>query len=150
MATQDEVNRGVYMAKGVARQYFLSTLNRMEAIALIKYRNAFVDRDVLDLGVGGGRTSIYLAPLSRRYEGVDYSPVMVESVRARFAELSVRLGDMRDLSAFGDASFDFVFGSNNVIDAVSHEDRLRTLAEMRRVLRAEGSFALRDPLIKCL
>jgi SAM-dependent methyltransferase len=136
--TQDEVNRRVYMAKGVDASYRLAALNRVETIALLKYQLAFAGHDVLDVGVGAGRTAPYLAPLARRYEAIDFSPVMVESARRRLPGISVRLADMRDLSAFADASFDFLFGANNVIDAVSHDDRLRTLAEFRRVLRDDG------------
>ena len=52
--------------------------------------------------------------------------------------LQVHLEDMRDLARWSDGSLDFVFGPNNVIDAVSHADRLKTLAEARRVLREGG------------
>lgn len=140
LASQDEVNRRVYMAKGVDRRYRFWVLDRAEAIALLKHQPAFAGRDVLDVGVGAGRTTIYLAPLARRYEAIDYSPVMIESARARLPGISFRVADMRDLSAFADASFDFLFASNNVIDAVSHEDRQRTLAEFRRVLRDGGTL----------
>ncbi len=140
MVSQDEVNRRVYMAKGVDRRYRILTLDRAETMALLKHQGAFAGRDVLDVGVGAGRTTIYLAPLARRYEAIDYSPVMIESAKARFPGISFRVADMRDLSAYADASFDFVFGSNNVIDAVSHEDRLRALAEFRRVLRVGGTL----------
>jgi SAM-dependent methyltransferase len=135
--TQDEVNRRVYHARGVDRSYKSWTLTRAEALTLLKYQSAFAGRDVLDLGAGTGRTSIYLAPLARRYEAIDYSPVMVEKMRSNFPEISVRLGDLRDLP-FGNGTFDVVFGPNNVLDAVSHEDRLQGLAEARRVLRADG------------
>ena len=138
IASQDEINRRVYMAKGVDRGYRHLTLDRAETMVLLKYQAAFAGRDVLDVGVGAGRTAVYLAPLARRYEAVDYSPVMVESARARVPGIAVRVADMRDLSAFADASFDFLLGSNNVLDAVSHEDRLRALAQFRRVLRAGG------------
>jgi SAM-dependent methyltransferase len=138
MITQDEINRRVYHAPDVIRSYTSWTLTRAEAVALLKYQTAFAGRDVLDLGVGTGRTAIYLAPLARRYEAIDYSPAMVEQMRSNFPRISVRLGDIRDLSMFEDASFDFVFGPNNVLDAVSHEDRLGALAEIRRVLRPGG------------
>ena len=45
---------------------------------------------------------------------------------------------MRDLGRFGDGTFDFVFGPNNVLDAVSNADRLQALRELRRVLRPAG------------
>jgi SAM-dependent methyltransferase len=48
---------------------------------------------------------------------------------------------MRDLSAFDDQSFDFAFGSNNVIDAISHEDRILSLGELHRTLRHGGLLA---------
>lgn len=138
--TQDEVNRRVYHAPGVDRSYASWTLTRAEAATLLKYQSAFASRDVLDLGVGTGRTSIYLAPLAKRYEGIDYSPVMVERMRSSLPGISVRLGDLRTLAPFHDGSFDFVFGPNNVLDAVSHDDRLRALAEAHRVLRPGGLF----------
>jgi SAM-dependent methyltransferase len=45
---------------------------------------------------------------------------------------------MRKMEAFGAASFDFVLASNNVLDAVGHEDRLCTLREIHRLLRPAG------------
>jgi SAM-dependent methyltransferase len=138
---QDAINALVYHRAGVEREYTSKELTRMEAFALLKYQPAFAGRDILDIGVGTGRTSFYLAPLAKRYEAVDYSPVMVEHLRASQPQFSVRLADMRDLSAFADASMDFVFGSNNVIDAVGEEDRLRTLREFARVLRPGGTLA---------
>ncbi len=135
---QDEANRRVYHSPRVEREYHSWNLTRCEALTLLKYQPAFAGRDVLDLGVGTGRTAIYLAPLANRYEAIDYSPVMVQRTRANLPEVSVRLGDLRDLSAFDDASFNMVFALNNVVDAVSHEDRARSLTEAHRVLRGGG------------
>lgn len=139
---QDEINARVYHSPGVEREYQVSTLTQVEALALLRHKEAFAERDVLDVGVGTGRTSNYLAPLARRYEGIDYSPVMVEHLKTHRPMLSVRLADMRDLSAFGDASFDFMLASNNVIDAVNEEGRERTLREAARVLRPGGMLML--------
>ncbi|MGD8281584.1 MAG: class I SAM-dependent methyltransferase [Gemmatimonadota bacterium] len=112
-----------------------------EVVALLRHQSAFVGRDVLDLGVGTGRTTRFLAPLARRYEAIDFSPVMVEALERNQPGISVRLGDIRDLSHFSEDSFDFVLGSNNVISAVGHRDRLKVLAEVHRVLRPGGKFA---------
>jgi SAM-dependent methyltransferase len=135
---QAEVNRRVYHAKGVERHYTSSTLTRVEALTLLKYRAAFAGRSVLDLGIGTGRTSIYLAPLAAHYEGIDYSPVMIEHFRSAFPALSARVASLCDLSSNESGSVDFIFGSNNVIDAVSHAERMRAFGEFRRVLRSEG------------
>lgn len=138
--TQDRINRRVYHAKSAVREYNRATLTRAETMTLLKYQSAFAGRDVLDLGVGAGRTTIYLAPLARHYEAIDYSPVMVEAMQRMRPDISTRLSDVRDLSAFADDSFDFVFGSNNVLDAISHERRQQALEEIRRVLRPGGTF----------
>jgi SAM-dependent methyltransferase len=136
---QDRVNRRVYHQQGVERSYFHDDrLTRAEAMALLKHSDALRGLDVLDIGIGTGRTTAYLAPLARSYLGIDYSPVMVEYCQARLPQGLVRLGDMRQLDGVGDGSLDLVFGSNCVIDAVSHVDRLRTLREWRRVLRVGG------------
>jgi SAM-dependent methyltransferase len=138
--TQDAINRRVYHAEGVARFYTNVDLHPPEALALLHVFAEFPHHDVLDLGVGAGRTARYLAQLAPHYECLDYSPVMLEQLHKTNPSVSAHEGDMRDLSEYADESFDVVFASCNLIDAVSHADRLRVLAEVRRVLRPAGAF----------
>jgi SAM-dependent methyltransferase len=139
-SSQDAVNRRVYHQAGVEKVYQSRNLQRIEAIALLRHQPLFAGKDVLDVGVGTGRTTAYLQPLCARYEGIDYSPVMVQHMQSAWPAISVRLADMRELVDFADATFDFVFAPNNVLDAVGHEDRLRALGEFRRVLRPGGTL----------
>ena len=100
------------------------------------------DLEMLDLGVGAGRTGWTYAPLVRRYVGVDYSPRMIERARLLLGEgdtVELIEADARDLRAVP-GQFDFVLFSFNGIDAVGPEDRLLVLAEVRRLLRAGGHF----------
>ena len=138
--TQDSINQRVYFTKGVEQIYSQRGLYPTEALALLRVIAEFPHRDILDLGVGTGRTGRYLSQLATHYECIDYSPVMIEHLQKNAPELHARQGDMRDLSAFGDASFDFVFAAANLVDAVSHADRLKVLAEVHRVLRPGGAF----------
>ena len=139
-ADPGEVNRAAYHKKGVDRLYDATTLWPAEIAALLKYQSAFAGKEVLDLGVGTGRTTRYLEPLVARYVGVDYSQVMVDKARAKWPGLDLRHQDMRDLSPFPGQSFDFVLASVNLVDAVSHNDRLTVFREVHRVLRADGIF----------
>lgn len=98
--------------------------------------------DMLDLGVGTGRTGWTFAPLVRRYVGVDYSPRMIAAAEERLGGepgVELMLGDARDLAAV-DGEFDFVLFSFNGIDAVSAADRLRVLDGVRARLRPGGLF----------
>ena len=138
---QDEVNRAVYHSRGVYRYYLSTTLTPPEAACLLKYQPHIAGRDVLDIGAGAGRITRYLEPLAQRYEAVDYSPVMVGYMKKAMPEVSVHQADFRDLSIFDDHSFDFVLATDNVIDALSHQDRLQALREACRVLRLGGILA---------
>jgi len=99
--------------------------------------------EMLDVGVGTGRTAYTFAAVAGRYVGIDYSPRMIELARRLLddsdgrVELSV--GDARDLAPLG-GSFDFILFSYNGLDSVSHEDRLKILTEFRRVLKPDGHF----------
>jgi SAM-dependent methyltransferase len=53
-------------------------------------------------------------------------------------------GSMADLSRFGDESFDLVF-SGQTIEHVTQADADRALAEVRRVLKPAGHFAVDTP-----
>lgn len=98
---------------------------------------------ILDIGVGGGRTTPYLSDKASRYVGVDYSAEMIKTCRKKFPRLEFEVADASDLSGFSDASFDAVVISFNGIDClVPEERRWQCLRECNRVLRPEGVFIL--------
>jgi SAM-dependent methyltransferase len=97
---QERVNRRVYWSPKVVQFYTGVGLFVSETAALLRYQLAFVNRDILDLGIGPGRTTRLLAPIARRYVGVDYSEVMVNHMRKAMPEIDVRHANMRDLSEF--------------------------------------------------
>ncbi len=97
---------------------------------------------MLDMGVGGGRTTKYFAPLAGRYTGADYAPSMINICRAKYGSLyPFTECDARKMDRFRDSSFDFVLFSYNGIDSFSHTDRMTALKEIARVLRTGGYFA---------
>ncbi len=138
----DDINRAWY-ARPQAIASFARDDRLEPALALlfVRFRDDILGRDVLDLGVGAGRTTRYLTALTTRYVGVDYSPSMVSFCASRFPNARVELGDASDLSSFAPSSFDFVLFSYAGIDALAHESRLQTLREVGRVLRPGGLFA---------
>lgn len=93
---------------------------------------------ILDIGVGGGRTTQYLLPRASAYTGIDYVPEFVERVTKKYPTGTFTVGDARDLGKYEDEAFDFVLFSYNGIDVVSHDDRIRILREMHRVLKKGG------------
>jgi SAM-dependent methyltransferase len=129
-----------YFSTEAVDSYRRYDLTRTEATVLLKYQPFFAGKDVLDIGIGAGRTTVYLAPLAKSYVGVDFSQPLIEFVNRTMPRARAQLGDMRDLSAFASETFDFVMGSFNVIDYVIHEDRIKTLSEVNRVLRPGGLF----------
>jgi SAM-dependent methyltransferase len=94
--------------------------------------------DVLDLGVGGGRTTGLLAPAARSYLGIDLSPEMLALARRRHPGADLRQGDAVDLAGLPDAAYDLVVFSYNGLDALGHADRGAALAAMARVTRPGG------------
>jgi SAM-dependent methyltransferase len=97
--------------------------------------------DILDLGVGGGRTTGPLMSLARRYVGVDNAPEMIQTCRARFPGAEFDVDDAARLDRFDDDSFDAVVFSFNGIDYL-HPDRARheCVRASARILRPGGVF----------
>jgi ubiquinone/menaquinone biosynthesis C-methylase UbiE len=96
---------------------------------------------ILDLGVGGGRTTPYLSALASRYVGVDYSEEMIRVCRDKFKAngLQFEVADASDLSCFSDASFDSIVFSFNGLDYLApDEKRQQCLRECHRLLRRGG------------
>jgi SAM-dependent methyltransferase len=114
--------------------------DRGEEAAFTAIRDEIRGQPVLDLGIGAGRTTTLLRPLTDDYVGIDYLPQMVAAAQEKHPDLRIELGDARDLGRFADGSFGVVVFSWNGIDAVGHEDRRRILDEVARVLRPGGIF----------
>lgn len=136
-------NHSTYESSYAVRQYAdASELQPPEQTILELLRPELGTARMLDLGVGGGRTTIHFAPHAASYAGADYSAAMIDACLERFDDqpYAFKVADARALP-FEDRAFDFVLFSFNGIDYVSHEDRRRAFAEIRRVLRSGGKFA---------
>jgi SAM-dependent methyltransferase len=93
---------------------------------------------VLDVGVGGGRTTGLLVAGAASYVGVDISEEMVAAAARRHPGARLLVGDARHLDGLPDAHFDLVVFSFNGLDSLSRPDRPLGLAAMRRVVAPAG------------
>jgi SAM-dependent methyltransferase len=133
-------NRRIYSVPEVAAHYaaleYLTPCERFLFDRYVPPRMA-----ILDVGVGGGRTTPHLSINASVYVGVDYSEEMVKVCRRKFPQLKFEVADVSDLSEFPDASFDVVVMSFNTLDYVLPEEkRQRCLKECHRVLREQGTL----------
>ena len=133
------INRKTYAnAKVLAYYDGLTELFPAEKVLFEKVSSKIENARILDIGVGGGRTTQYLLPLASDYTGLDYVPEFIERVKKKYQTGNFLAGDARNLKEFQDKTFDFVLFSFNGIDAVLHDDRKRILKEMNRLLKKGG------------
>ena len=137
----DFINRATYARADVVKYYRrVDTLLEAEEVLLNKLLPTIKDSKILDLGVGGGRTTKYLLQISDDYTGVDYVPQYAEEAQEKYPDAKILCGDATDLKEFEDETFDFVMFSYNGIDSISNDDRLKALKEIYRVLKKGGVF----------
>lgn len=106
---------------------------------LLEHRLARMD--MLDLGVGAGRTTPFFAPLAQSYLGVDLSPAMVAESRRRHPGRRFEIGDARSLLQIAPASLDFILFSFNGLDCLEHFARETALRRFHQALRPGGALA---------
>jgi SAM-dependent methyltransferase len=96
---------------------------------------------ILDLGVGGGRTTPYLSRMASYYVGVDYSEEMVGACRNKYPTLQFEVADAADLSLFANSFFDAIVFSFNGMDYLAPDQkRQQCLRECHRVLKQGGAL----------
>jgi SAM-dependent methyltransferase len=122
------------LAGGVGRLEFIRTteivLRRLPAAPAL----------VADIGGGPGRYALWLASLGYQVEHRDLMPLHVQQLEADAASLggvNATLGDARDLD-LADASVDAVLLLGPLYHLRARPDRVRALAEARRVVRPGG------------
>ena len=97
--------------------------------------------EMLDMGVGGGRTTKYFAPLVKNYTGADYATAMIDVCLEKYGnDYFFFTCDARDMKEIPDNSYDFVLFSYNGIDSFRHKERKASLKEIHRILKPGGYF----------
>ncbi len=134
-------NRDAYSRPSVVSWYAEQEgLQVGEAALLAAYQSELEGASVVDIGIGGGRTTGALLPLVGRYLGVDYSLPLVEAARVRFPQVDLRWVDARELTTLGERDLDVAWFSFNGLDYIDHGGRLTALRQVRSVLRPGGLF----------
>lgn len=123
------------------REYANRTLRPVEVVVLARHHDALSGR-LLELGCGAGRLTGYLAELAASVEAIDVSPAMVAHVRRAWPSVASHVGDLRDLSGFGDDAYDAVVAPFSVLDVLDDAERRRVLEEVHRVLVPGGTFVM--------
>lgn len=144
MLLQEQHNEKVFqyynrpeIAAGYGQQEYITPCERLFFDAHIKPGMA-----VLDIGVGGGRTSPYLAGNASRYVGIDYAPAVLQICREKYPQWEYLKCSATDLAPFQNGSFDAVVIANTMeCDLFPDENRWRCFQECHRVLR-EGGFLI--------
>jgi SAM-dependent methyltransferase len=100
---------------------------------------------MLDVGCNAGELLGYCREIypQMRLAGVDVNSTVLEKVRSYLPGVELHAGGAESLP-FPDASFDCVT-CIEVLEHIPPDLRTRALAEMRRVLRADGRLVLRVP-----
>lgn len=134
----DAHNRSKFAEPAVVASYAaLTGLSPCERVLLEQYVSP--GGDVLDLGVGAGRTTPFLSSRSDGYVGLDYSTSMLGAARRLHRDVDLVAADTAGLLPFVTRSFDVVVFSYNGIDYLHPNDaRNRCLSEVHRVLRPGG------------
>ena len=135
-------NAGMFSRPAVVRHYVQNEtgLCPAETMAFLRYRDTFLGKRVLDIGVGAGRTTRALRDLASDYLGIDLSLPMLDACRAAHPGVRLAHMDLRELSRFDAASFDFAMGSYAVLDVLPQHERLQALDAIHRLLSPGGHF----------
>jgi len=150
-ASSIEQNREHFMAVSAFYDsivsYEWSRLDRyiLEYAAIRHYFTRFLPPPparVLDIGGGPGRYAFLLAQQGYNVTLVDLSPENLEWARNQFAQagldVDTRLANACNLGEFADASFDVALLLGPLYHLPELEDRLKAVAEMRRILKSDG------------
>jgi ubiquinone/menaquinone biosynthesis C-methylase UbiE len=104
---------------------------------------------VLDVGCGNGAATVLFAEKVSHIEGIDFSSQMIEQAK-RLAEadtklqgkVSFQVGNVLDLSAYSEGSFDAVISQRCLINLTSWTDQQQAIFQLARVLKPGGRLLM--------
>ncbi|MBK6620315.1 MAG: class I SAM-dependent methyltransferase [Saprospirales bacterium] len=144
-ATSTIQDKSLWNSNKVIQEYATADyLSKPEQTILQGLKPSLPGMRMLDLGIGGGRTTLHFAPHVKEYVGSDYAENMIDACLKRFPnpEPNTRFEviDARKMSGVPDGYYDLVLFSFNGLDSVPTEDRHKVLEEVKRVGKPGGQF----------
>lgn len=105
-------------------------------------------KSILDIGCAEGATMVYCGLQGATVYGQDWDRDLVAEANRQLDRYGItgeaRIGDARDLSSFGDNTFDGVIASD-FVEHFTDDDKVRILREAARVLKPGGVIVLKTP-----
>jgi ubiquinone/menaquinone biosynthesis C-methylase UbiE len=147
-------NAKLYEKKKIIQEYSnFSYLFKPELSILNTLRNDLPEMKMLDIGVGGGRTTNHFAQFVKDYTAIDYSIGMINACKRKFklnSDYKFLFCDVRNLQMFSDNQFDIVLFSYNGLDYISHNERDLAFREIYRITKKEAYFVFSTHNLQCL
>lgn len=135
------LNQKVYEINEIQKIYLnREELQKPERVIFDNLKNKIFNKKILDIGVGGGRTTKYLLEYSNDYVAIDYSDKMISGLRKKFPNVKAYNCDAGNMTIFKDEEFYFILFSFNGIDYCDDTQRKKILKEIYRVLQYNGYF----------
>lgn len=136
-------NKNIYEKKEIADYYqSYKDLQPAEKIIIDLLNPNLHHYKMLDIGVGGGRTSSYFIPKVKNYIGIDYSHEMINTCIKLFGnkypETKFELKDARNIEEYESSSFDLILFSFNGIDYMNIEERFDFISKSYNLLKPDG------------
>lgn len=101
----------------------------------------------LELAIGTGRIALPLSAQGIRVEGIDFSPVMVEKLRAKPGgdQIEVTLGDFADVAVSGTYRLIYIV-FNTLFNLLTQEEQVRCFENTASHLTEDGVFVVEGGL----
>ena len=120
----------------------LSRHGQVEFFVAMEYiKEVIGDRkclDIIDIGAGTGRYSLSLEQLGHKLTAVELVNKNVSQIKLKSKTIVAKQGNGMNLKKFKDESFDIALVFGPTYHLFSHEDKLKSILEAKRVLRKGG------------
>lgn len=118
---------------------------RVEFLTTVRYMERYLKpgAKILDIGAGAGEYSLYFSRKGYAVSALELTDSNIEAFRKKLTpedRVDLQQGNALDLSRYEEASFDIVLLLGPLYHLHSEDDRLRCIAEAKRVCKPGGKL----------